>query len=337
MALSIILAGLLLGSSIGIQSAATSGASLEQVQADSQAEIAAAYAKRPRGSAETAFSSYRSHDQTFSTNWQVTARQNFGSSVSAILQTNDTRLGDDNSKQYAGLKQYSTGFQYTGLTGDVGLWIDQYRSHYSFGGYHLNSRYYVGDQTSLAFEVQRSPVLDLDTLGITGRTALMTNNYTVRAERSVGTDKQYQASLSQGFYSDNNKNKSYSLQFSQTIYDSGWDRLQLGAYWYQAKWDKISEWYGNPLTSKSYGLTANYRINDGKGYWLTTLNGVWGADDNNPIEFWPSLQLQYGYEYSPDQSLVIGTAYGLRTDKANELEGLRHNYRQFSVMYQANW
>lgn len=290
-----------------------------------------------RGAAEISFDSYRSHDRTFSSNWNMTARQSISSSVNAMVQTTDTRLGDDNSEQYADVKQYATGFRYSGPKADASLWLDQYRSVRYFSGYRFDGRYSVSDQTTLAFAVKKSPVMDLDTLGAQGRPLLMTNNYTIKAEHTIGTAKEVQVSLARGLYSDDNKNTTYSLRFGQTLYDRGRNRLQVGAYGYRANWDNISKWYGNPLSSKSYGVTTAYRVRAGKGYWTTTFTGAWGADDNKPIEFWPSLQLQYRYQSSIYSTLVVGIAGGLRTDKASELEGLRHNYRQLSAAYQANW
>lgn len=305
-------------------------------EATSQRALAT-YDDRYQGSADTAFSLYDSYDKTYSSLWQMSADQHIGGATSALVQVAKTRLGDDNIGANADLNRYSAGLSHTGINSDVRLWYDQYQTNRSENGYRLNSRYFVSDQNVVAFDISRAPVVDLDTLRANESPLLMNTNYNLSFSRNIGRDKQLYASMAQGRYSDGNSSESYGLQFSRTMVETDSQSLQYSVYWNRTHWSKVSDWYGNPLASKSFGTTLNYRVNDGNGYWSTGLNSVWGADDNNPLEFWPSLQLEYGYRYTPHHSLVIGTSYGLRTDKASELEGLSYNYRQFSLSYRADW
>lgn len=289
------------------------------------------------GTAEVYFSSYRSHDNTFTANRNVSAWQNISGSTRAMVQTSEIRLGDDNTKQYGDIKKYAAGFYFRNLKSSTSLWLDQYESARTSGGFRIDSRYYADRKTSIACTIAKTPVIDLDTLGFQGKPLLTTNSYTIKAERALTGAKDFAVGFTRGLYSDDNKNTAYSLHYGQTVYDRGRDRLRIGAYGYKVNWDTVSRWYGNPLSSKSYGVTTTYGVRDGKGRWTTTFTGAWGADDNNPIEFWPSLQLQYRYQASVKDSVMVGFASGLRTDKASELEGLRHNYRQLNAAYQAIW
>ncbi len=289
------------------------------------------------GTTEVSFSSYRSHDHTFSQNRNVSAWQNISGSTRAMVQTSEIQLGDDNTKQYGAIRKFAAGFYFSSLKSSTSIWLDQYESARASGGFRIDSRYYADRKTSIVCAITKMPVIDLDTLGFQGKPLLTTDSYTVKVERVLTADKDFAIGLTRGLYSDDNKNTAYSLQYGQTVYDRGRDRLRIGAYGYKVNWDTVSQWYGNPLSSKSYGVTTAYGVRDGKGRWTTTFTGAWGADNDNPIEFWPSLQLQYRYQASAKDSVMIGFASGLRTDKASELEGLRHNYRQINAAYQANW
>ncbi len=299
--------------------------------------VLAAVGNTADGIAEISFSSYRSHDKTFSQNRNVSTWQTISASTRAMFQASEIRLGDDQAGQYGDLQKFATGFRVSGLKTNTSLWLDQYQSGYSFTGYRFDSRYAADEQTSIVLAVAKTPVIDLDTLGEQGRPLLTSNSYSLKTERILDANKDLSVGMTRWLYSDANKSTAYTWQYGQTIYDQGRDRLRIGAYGYKGSWDTVSQWYGNPLSSKSFGLTTTYGARDGNGQWTTTFTGAWGADDNNPLEFWPSLRLQYQYQASPSSSMTFGFASGLRTDKANELEGLRHNYRQFNAAYQANW
>lgn len=299
--------------------------------------VLAAVTDTAEGTAEFSFSSYRSHDKTFSQNRNVSTWQTVSTSTRAMFQSSEIRLGDDQAGQYGDLKKFAAGFRVSSLKTSTNMWLEQYLSVYSFSGYRFDSRYSADEQTSIILAVAKTPVVDLDTLGEQGRPLLTSNSYSIKTERILGANKDLSVSLTRGLYSDANKSTAYTWQYGQTVYDRGRDKLRIGAYGYKGSWDIVSQWYGNPLSSKSFGVSTTYDARDGNGRWTTTFTGAWGADDSNPIEFWPSLMLQYQYQSSPSSSMTFGFASGLRTDKANELDGLRHNYRQFNAAYQANW
>lgn len=321
------------------------------------------YERRPMGNLGFGFSFSKDYKGNQSVAWQSSSAQNIGGSFSLLGEMGHITLKDRGVSPTKSevLKNRSVGLQYRGIRNDVQAWYDDYRNNGSFSGYRVFTNHYVNDQVAIGADVWRAPLNDVQALNPAlvplpdGR--IMTTNYRIRADIQDGTTNSYSLAYTRGLYSDNNQVNTYDVSWNRTLKFT--DKVNLfwytfyGQSSYKLQRDAI---YESPTRRETIGtgitkrwITKNTEVPTGLvnsyGIQQTTPSEYFegaatlelGRDRPDPIDFAPHFRFEYGRAVTPNQTFIIGTEYGLRTDRINNNKDLNFGYRQYDVVYRFVW
>lgn len=309
-------------------------------------EAAKTYAERRRGGAGVSFIHEDDHKNIKNQNWQINGDQSIsGSSYSILAQINRIKISDTgvSPEERTVLHSQAVGLKYKGIRHDIAAWYYRYNNNGSFGGYDYIANFYPSDRLTFGLEASRRPLQDVQALnpGLVplpeGR--VMTQNYTARTRILDGTKNIYDFSFTRSLFSDGNRVNSFAADWTRTLAYDDKREVYRFLYWGRDAYRlQRPELYESPPVRDSYGLGFIKRLKYAKHYWEGTVTLGWGRDRPENTEFEPSFRLEYGYNFSPRHTLILGMEYGLRTDLTNGSRSLGHfGYRRYDANYQFWW
>jgi tetratricopeptide (TPR) repeat protein len=310
----------------------------------SQAAISS-YNSRRRGGVDSSYIYSLDYKGIESRAFLITADQNIGGSYSVLASIGHNRITDRDVNESTTLKSQSLGMQYLGMKFDTKVWFDNYQSQGNFSGYRIYNNYYFDDHTRLNFNFERGPVLDVQALNpnneeLLGR--IMTSNYSIGFTRQVGSKDIYSFNFMRSLYSDSNQVNTYDLRWDRTLFDNEKKSLDWFVFTSRSNYkfqqiNGIDTVYESPAVRQSYGTGFTQRWVIPKGYWEATTTFEWGRDRPEPNDFEPGFRLEYGHNFSPNHSLIVGAEYGARTNRLLNSSALHFGSRQYDVQYQVIW
>jgi tetratricopeptide (TPR) repeat protein len=310
----------------------------------SQAAISS-YNSRHKGGIDSSYIYSLDYQGIESGAFLITSDQNIGGSYSVLASIGTNHITNRDVNESTTLKSQSLGMQYLGMKFDTKMWIDNYQSQGNFSGYRIYNNYYFDDHAVLNFNFERVPVLDAQALNpnnpeLLGR--IMTSNYNIGFTRQVGVKDTYSFNFIRSLYSDSNQVNAYDLRWDRTLFDNEKKNLDWFIYLSRSnyKYQQINEIdtaYESPEVRQAYGTGFTQHWVIPKGYWEATTTIEWGRDRPDPNEFQPGFRLEYGHDFSPNQTLILGTEYGARTNHLLNSSSLHFGSRQYDVRYQVTW
>ena len=296
--------------------------------------------RQPRGEVEAVYQEQQDYKQKSVRTMGLSGAVRTQDNVTLLAAVSEKKLKDQ--MDTARLKAFSAGIRYSMMNFDATLWVDQYQIPARRTGYRLDSNAYFGDQSWLNLQVSRTPVEAVAAVNRTGG-PLMAQNYNLEWYRKLG--KKDLVSLSTGWsrYEDGNRTRSYGVNWEHTLSRNDLRQASWIAYYTRLgyRYQTINgegTLYESPTVREAYGWALRQRLNLDKSYWEGTLYLEWGRDRPEPIDFSPHFRLEYGYRFSPDQLLVLGVEYGLRTGySTNQGGNLGFGFRHYDMTYHSSW
>lgn len=301
------------------------------------AKASSRFQQRPLGYSENHYQSTADYKGNTLKIAEIWGEQRLSDHFSLLAGRADKKVADDDGKNT--LRTNSLGVRYLDMKQMLQLWLDQNRSSGTYSGYRFLSSYSFGENSSLDVSLNRVPVEDSQTLPL----HLMSTEYGLTLNRRLGLKDFFSLHAGRDFYSDSNRASRYGLTWTHTMLARETKTMDWSVYYNHLAFAKqalneIDTEYESPKTRKAYGLQLQNHWDYSKHYWEGTWGLEWGHDYDEPTDFSPSLRLEYGYQFSPNHTLVLEAEYGLRSGYSTNTGGnLQFGYRQFSINYRINW
>ncbi|NLP42171.1 MAG: tetratricopeptide repeat protein [Veillonellaceae bacterium] len=301
------------------------------------AQAVGQYDRRLKGDMYSSFSSSEDYKGNDVRTAQIIGEQRLGDRFSVLGGVSRKRISDNDGAKT--LKTVSVGGRYVDMKHTAQLWLDQNHSKGNFSGYRFSYDYYFGEHSWLDFGISRVPVADAQALA--ERT--MMTEYRLGFNRQIGIRDIASVTATTSNYTDGNHRSGFSLDWEHIMINNSKKRLSWFSYYGRDDYKKQEingdePVYESPETRESYGVGLRYRWIYPKHYWESSLALGWGRDRPEPVDFNPTVRLEYGYNFVRNQALVVGIGYGLRTGYSTNTGGdLQFADRQLDVNYYFMW
>ncbi|SCM80843.1 exported hypothetical protein [uncultured Sporomusa sp.] len=301
------------------------------------AQAAGRFDRRLQGDMYSSFSSSSDYKGNEVRTGQIIGEQRLGDRFFALAGVAASRISDNDGADT--LKTFSVGGRYVDMKHTAQLWLDQSRNNGTLNGYRFAGNYYFGEHSWLDFAANRVPVADVQAL----ENRIMMTEYQLGFNRQVGTRDIAGVTATTANYSDSNHRNGFSLEWEHIMVNNAKKTLSWFSYFGRDNYKKqeingVEPVYESPETRESYGAGLRQRWHYPKHYWETSLDLGWGRDRPEPIDFNPTVRLEYGCTFSRNQALVIGAGYGLRTGYSTGTGGKpQFADRQIDISYYFTW
>ena len=294
------------------------------------------YQNRSKYSIDTTYQLLKDYKGNDNKEIEFNAREHLEGRFSILGSTSHKKIGDELS--YVSLNSYGLGLQYQDVKHEVTLWVDSYNQANNFSGYRFLANHYFDDATYIGIALEKSPVQDAQALSY----PIMSTNQTISFNRRLGLKDVYTFSFNTANYSDGNYSSTYGTTFDHTMLDTAKKNISWFSYFNRTNY-KYQEFndsptpYESPPVRETYGAGVRERWSGIKDYLEATLTAEWGRDRPEAFSFDPSIALEYGYNFTPTKSIIIGTEYALHTDVISSSRHLGFGSRQYYVNYNMTW
>ncbi|MEG6584897.1 tetratricopeptide repeat protein [Dendrosporobacter sp. 1207_IL3150] len=294
------------------------------------------YKSKKSGEAEIRYGYNDSHKQLQSSYWDITGEQYIGSNYWLFSGINRTRLSDLSTNEHQTINTKSLGLSYNDINKELSFMYSNNGLNGSSGSYSLNTELHLTDHANLSFGVSRAPVFDVQALSANDGGPIMANSYNIDYFRILSPREDYSIGLGRSLLTDGNQSNSFNLNHTYTLFDKNDRALNRLVYWNRAYFKNQDVVYESPSLRESLGIGYVYKYSLPTSYLLSRLMLNWEHDEPEPLAFSPYARLEYGKDFSPNHSIVLGLEYGLHSDDASG-SNLRYSYRQIDGLYRFSW
>jgi hypothetical protein len=230
---------------------------------------------------------------------------------------------------YSGL-----GVGYVARNFDIRIWGSVFADALGKAGYNMFSNYYFNDFTWISYSQGRNGVESAQALS----ESLMQTSYDLSANRRVGAKDLYTVGYTWSHYTDSNRARGFYWRFGHMSLDTLKKEVEWYVYGSHYTWDRVSDYYDSPSSRVGYGPGLRLRWKKPRGgYWEFISELSFTHDRPERTEFAPFVRLERGWNISARSLLVAGVEMGRRTDRTNDLTGLKYGYKQFDIRYYLTW
>jgi len=289
---------------------------------------------RPQGSVDVSANVQRDYKTNNIKEIQISGEQRLGDGLSATVTTDAKSVAQNGVA--ARYNTMGAGLRYQDLQQEAEAGWNNYSRDLNTTGYHARYGRFFGDQVEWSFALDRLPVDE--PLAVLG--GIMQSTQRLAFTRGLGNNNSYSLGATRASYSDGNQSFGYDGSWTHVYYDKQDIHREWSTYFSRNSY-KYQDINGEPTTyespplRESYGFGIRQRWTMGRAYWENIIDVEWSRDHPDTFGFTPHTRLEYGYLFSPNQKLVLGAEYGLRTVMAGG--GFWFDYRKYDITYRSNW
>lgn len=295
------------------------------------------YNEHPHWRVDDYFTFNTSYKNKQTRDWNTTAEQYIKGNYWLLAGYGSTRLDDLGNNVHQVTNSRSIGVRYNDLNQKTELWYSQNDNGTSFDTFRLSSEHNITDQLGIKVGVSRSPVADARAFNPVNGSPISSNNYDVTLSKNLSKRESISLACNRSLYTDGNQSRGYSLDHNYTLYSKGDNALTRKLYWNRAWFGRQNLVYESPSLRESVGSEWIVRHNVVQGYWQGKFTANWDRDYPDSLAFNPYARLEYYHDFSPRQSIRIGTEYGLRSNSALGKGGFKYSYRQYDALFTVTW